>query len=130
MTRLARRARRGVLTTPQTDTLVEAVTAHYPQPQYDNCTFVLCRLELPPNSSTGWHYHPGTLIAIVEHGELHHRGPGGETRIYRAGDAFVEPSGPGYVHCGTAGPDLPTRLLALYITPKGHALTIPASAPE
>lgn len=50
-----------------------------------------------PGESTGWHYHPGTVQAVVLSGSLtEDRGCGAELVTHPAGDAFTEE--PGVVH--------------------------------
>ncbi|PRW63538.1 cupin domain-containing protein [Actinopolyspora mortivallis] len=122
--------REGSRTPPPGETLaMGTVPAEHGVPGIHGRDFVLRRLRFPAGTSTGWHYHPGCLYVIVEHGELLHCEPDGTTRCYRAGDAFVEPEGPDYVHCGTAvGPET-VHLAALYLNPRGGELVVPAPPP-
>uniref|UniRef100_A0AAU2VF55 Cupin domain-containing protein n=1 Tax=Streptomyces sp. NBC_00003 TaxID=2903608 RepID=A0AAU2VF55_9ACTN len=104
--------------------------AHCAMTHCDNCSLVIRRLTLPPGGSTGWHYHPGYVFAIVEEGTLLHYGPTGELHTYQPGDTFIDPAGPAYVHCATSRPDHPVRLLTLSITPAGQDPTIPTQPPQ
>ncbi|WP_019854027.1 cupin domain-containing protein [Actinopolyspora mortivallis] len=113
-------------------TLAEGiVTADCSVPEVADCVFRLRRLRFAAGDSTGWHYHPGTLYVIVEWGQLHYYQADGVSRTYRAGDAFLEPAGPGNIHCGTTPAHGGARLLVLYVLPKRTTtISIPTEPPE
>jgi quercetin dioxygenase-like cupin family protein len=89
---------------------------------------VIRAVTIPPGESTGWHYHPAVVRAVVLSGLL--------TRVLE--DGTVETTGPGQslvevprqCHIGhNVGPD-PVVLLANYQTPDGGPLAVPAAPTE
>jgi quercetin dioxygenase-like cupin family protein len=51
-------------------------------------------LEFGPNSSSGWHSHPGKALVTVQPGTFTaYHAKECEPRVYEAGDAFVERPG-------------------------------------
>lgn len=91
-------------------------------------------VKLAPGGSTGWHYHPGPLIAVVKSGTLTEYFYDAKTnscarKIRKAGDAFVEEVGRNHTHIGLNLGDTPVVLAASYIVPKGTQLATPEAAP-
>ena len=93
----------------------------YPAPDQAGEVTVL-RITLAPGASTGRHRHPFPPTAYVLEGRLDVAIDGGETRHYRAGDAFVET---GATHEGSNPGSTPTVLLAIFPTAEGVPLTVP-----
>jgi quercetin dioxygenase-like cupin family protein len=92
--------------------------------------YILREVTIPPGQSTGWHYHDGTLYAVVKKGTLSHfdstcRSDG----VYRTGDIIVEPSGPSHVHIGRNLGSVPMILDVLYVDPAGSPLSEDAPNP-
>ncbi|MEV7418380.1 cupin domain-containing protein [Streptomyces sp. NPDC089919] len=83
------------------------------------------RIALPVGGATGWHYHPGDLLAVVEQGELTHTDAHGRTHRYGPGDAFLEPRGSEHVHEGrnTGGDEV--VLHVTYLNPSAGPLAVP-----
>lgn len=81
------------------------------------------RLTFAPGGSTGWHTHPDSVIVTVAQGEMTFYEADCETRVYRAGDAFVDP-GHGHVHNArnTGSGDL--VIYATYLAPEGAPVRI------
>jgi quercetin dioxygenase-like cupin family protein len=93
----------------------------YPTPDRAGEVTVL-RITLAPGARTGRHRHPFPPTAYVLEGRLDVAIDGGETRHYRAGDAFVET---GATHEGSNPGDTPTVLLAVFPAAEGVPLTVP-----
>lgn len=83
------------------------------------------RITIPVGGGTGWHYHPGDLLAIVEQGELAHVDARGTIHRYHPGDVFLEPHGADHVHEGhnTGGDDV--VLDVTYLNPSAGPLAVP-----
>jgi quercetin dioxygenase-like cupin family protein len=92
--------------------------------------FVLRRITFAPGASTGWHYHDGTLYAVVESGTLTRTESDCTTsHTHVAGSALVEPSGPDHVHLGRNLGATPVLLDVLYVDPAGTPLSEDAPNP-
>jgi quercetin dioxygenase-like cupin family protein len=80
--------------------------------------YILREITIKPGGSTGWHYHDGTLHALVKQGTLTHTGPScTKTQTYGVGSTFVEPSGAGHAHVGRNLGSTPLVLDVLYVNP-------------
>lgn len=92
--------------------------------------YVTRELVIPPGGSTGWHWHPGQVYAVIRAGTLtHFDADCGVDGVYPTGGAITETSGPGYVHVGrNLGPD-PLVLWAGYIVAAGEPLAVDAPNP-
>ena len=86
-------------------------------------------ITIQPGGSTGWHYHPGTLLAVVQHGSLTRIDDDCRTAVYTAGQSLVEPSGSGHVHIGRNLGSEPTELYVTYVNPIGSPLSVDAADP-
>jgi quercetin dioxygenase-like cupin family protein len=92
--------------------------------------YVLREITVAPGGGTGWHFHDGTLYALVKSGTLTHSDATCATDgIYRGGSAFVEPSGPDHVHIGRNLGATPLVLEVLYVNPAGSPLSEDAPNP-
>ncbi|MFK0223985.1 cupin domain-containing protein [Streptomyces vinaceus] len=90
---------------------------------------------LAPGGSTGWHYHPGPLLAVVKSGTLteyfYNAGTHECTvRTHKAGTAFVEDVGNEHHHIGINRGTTPVELATTYIMPAGSQLAVPVAAPS
>ncbi|MGW8955569.1 cupin domain-containing protein [Streptomyces sp. NPDC055709] len=85
------------------------------------------RITIPVGGSTGWHYHPGGLLAVVvvEQGELTHVDAQGTAHLYHPGDAFLEPRGAEHVHEGRNTGRDEVVLHVTYLNPSAGTLAIP-----
>ncbi|WP_197508464.1 cupin domain-containing protein [Mycobacterium sp. E735] len=91
-------------------------------------TFVVRDTTIAPGGAIGWHWHPGTVIAVVKQGTLYHYGNDCTVDgIYRPGDSFIELSGPAHVHDGRNRGTTSVVLELLLIDPVG---TSPAEAAD
>ncbi|MGI8333910.1 cupin domain-containing protein [Actinomadura scrupuli] len=91
--------------------------------------FVVRTITIRPGGSTGWHYHPGRLVAVVASGTLTRYESDCSARAYRAGQALVEPNGAGEVHLGRNLGAVPVVLYATYLNPAGRPLAVAAPDP-
>jgi quercetin dioxygenase-like cupin family protein len=85
---------------------------------------VIARVEIAPGAKAGRHTHPGDEISYVMDGELELMVEGKETRIVKAGEAFVIPAG--VKHDARNPGSIPTKLLGIYVVEKGQPLATPA----
>lgn len=90
---------------------------------------VVRRIVIEPGGSTGWHYHPGDLIAVVAAGTLTRQFDDCSVQTTVAGQSLVEPGGRGHVHIGrNLGAD-PVELYATYLIPADDPLAVDAPDP-
>ncbi|WEV24258.1 cupin domain-containing protein [Streptomyces sp. 71268] len=85
---------------------------------------------IPPGTATGWHYHPGSEIAVIASGTLTRvNGDDCRVRVLGPGDALVEPTGPKEVHYGVNRGTEPVVLYITDVLPKGAPVSVPADNP-
>jgi quercetin dioxygenase-like cupin family protein len=80
--------------------------------------------ELPAKVESGRHTHPGEEIGYMLEGSMTLEIEGKPAASYKAGDAFIIPSGAVHNARNTAAGT--TRVLATYVIPKGLPLATPA----
>ncbi|MGH3936406.1 MAG: cupin domain-containing protein [Pseudonocardiaceae bacterium] len=90
---------------------------------------VVRHIVIEPGGSTGWHYHPGALVAVVHKGTLTRTLDDCSVEVSSAGESLVEPAGDRHVHLGRNLGTEPVELYVTYVIPAGAALLIDASAP-
>jgi quercetin dioxygenase-like cupin family protein len=90
---------------------------------------VVRRITIPPGGSTGWHFHEGELIAVVESGTLTRTLADCTIETTTAGSSFVEPAGSGHVHVGQNHGAEPVVLYVTYLLPSGSAPATEAADP-
>ncbi|XGU19057.1 cupin [Rhodococcus sp. 3Y1] len=72
------------------------------QVTFDGKDYILRQITIDPGGSTGWHFHDGTLYALIAQGTLsHYRSDCSVDGIYSAGNTLIEPSGSDHVHIET-----------------------------
>jgi quercetin dioxygenase-like cupin family protein len=83
-----------------------------------------------PGASTGWHYHVGEEIAVINSG-IFTRIDGSDCSVeeYGPGESLVEPVGPDTVHLGINKGTEPVELYVVDIIPT-TALTPTTAAPD
>lgn len=99
-----------------------------------NAEFVTVRKVVlaPDGGTTGWHYHPGPVLAVINSGEL--------TRVFTdlsvetvgAGRCFVESGGAEHAHNGTNLGSEPVVMYAVFFLPSADsqlAVDVPAPTP-
>lgn len=84
-----------------------------------------------PGASTGWHYHLGEEIAVINSGTFTRiEGSDCSVREYGPGESLVEPVGPDTVHMGINNGTEPVELYVVDILPEdATAPTVPAPDP-
>jgi len=86
--------------------------------------YIVRQITIAPGGSTGWHYHDGTLYALVAKGTLTHTDfDCTTTDVYPTGSRFIEPSGAEHVHIGRNLGSKPVVLDVLYVDPAGSPLS-------
>jgi quercetin dioxygenase-like cupin family protein len=84
-------------------------------------TAAMVSVEIPVGGREGRHTHPGTVMVVVQEGELTLDYEGKPTATYKAGQSFsVEP---GKIHEGINKGKMPVRALASFVVEKGKPLT-------
>jgi quercetin dioxygenase-like cupin family protein len=86
-------------------------------------------ITIEPGGSTGWHYHLGELLAVVQAGTLTRQLADCSVETSPAGQAFVEPAGGPHVHVGRNLGTAPVVLYATYVLPAGSPLAVEAPDP-
>ncbi|MDQ0714734.1 cupin domain-containing protein [Streptomyces massasporeus] len=83
-----------------------------------------------PGASTGWHYHLGEEIAVINSGTFTRiEGSDCSVREYGPGESLVEPVGPDTVHMGINNGTEPVELYVVDIIPK-NATAPTVAAPD
>lgn len=92
--------------------------------------YVVREITIQPGGSTGWHWHDGTLYAVIEQGTLTRTMSDCTTTFtHPTGATVVEESGADHVHIGRNLGTTPTVLLVLYVNPHGAPLSEDAPNP-
>ena len=90
---------------------------------------VVRHIVIEPGGSTGWHYHPGELIAVVHKGTLTRTLEDCSVQVTSAGQSLVEASGDTHAHAGRNLGTEPVELYVTYVLPAGTPLSIDAPDP-
>jgi quercetin dioxygenase-like cupin family protein len=88
------------------------------------------RVTIQPGGFTGWHFHPGPVLAVVESGTLTHYDDRCGAETYVTGEAFEEDPGPEHVHMGANLGRTAVVLDVTYVVPAGGPLRVEARAPS
>ncbi|MFC9706170.1 cupin domain-containing protein [Streptomyces sp. NPDC056943] len=99
------------------------------KPPKGDADVVVRTITLAPGGSTGWHHHPGQLVAVVQAGTLTRTLDDCSVEVTAAGEAFIEPSGGKHVHIGRNLGTEPVVLYVTYLLPKGAPLSVDEPAP-
>ncbi|MEU3689061.1 cupin domain-containing protein [Streptomyces narbonensis] len=99
------------------------------KPPKGDTEVVVRTITIAPGGSTGWHHHPGQLVAVVQAGTLSRTLDDCSVEVTPAGGAFVEPSGGKHVHIGRNLGTEPVVLYVTYLLPKGAPLSVDEPAP-
>jgi quercetin dioxygenase-like cupin family protein len=82
--------------------------------------YIVSRITIAPNASTGWHTHRGEIYGIVKAGELTHYDSGcRRDGVYGVGTPITDPTGPEHVHIGRNEGTEPVVLEVTYVDPAG-----------
>ncbi|NGO77017.1 cupin domain-containing protein [Streptomyces sp. YC504] len=87
-------------------------------------------ITIAPGGSTGWHYHPGQVLAVVQAGTLTRTLGDCSVETTPAGGSFVEPGGSKDVHIGRNLGTTPVVLYVTYLLPEGSPLSMDAPDPD
>jgi quercetin dioxygenase-like cupin family protein len=90
---------------------------------------VVRHIIIEPGGSTGWHYHPGALIAVVHKGTLTRTLADCSVHVSSAGQSLFESSGDTHAHSGRNLGAEPVELYVTYVIPAGTPLSIDAPDP-
>ncbi|MGH3884535.1 MAG: cupin domain-containing protein [Pseudonocardiaceae bacterium] len=90
---------------------------------------VVRHIVIEPGGSTGWHHHPGELIAVVHKGTLTRTLEDCSVQTNSPGQSFVEAAGDSHAHIGRNLGAEPVELYVTYVIPAGAALSIDAADP-
>lgn len=77
---------------------------------------------IPAGATTGWHSHAHSGFAYVLSGKLQVTGADSVKRVYSPGEAFAEVVGT--PHEGTALGKEDVKLVAFFLTSKGHPVSV------
>ncbi|WP_028463219.1 cupin domain-containing protein [Nocardia sp. 348MFTsu5.1] len=88
------------------------------------------QITIAPGGTTGWHYHDGPVVGIVQAGTLSHPGPDCKPVIFNTGALINEPAGDNNVHQGQNLGKVPVILDVVYLEPLGKPLFEDAPAPH
>jgi quercetin dioxygenase-like cupin family protein len=98
--------------------------------QLNGSDYVTRRITIAPGGSTGWHWHDGKLIGVIEQGTLTHNASDCSVDgVYQPGDAVLEPAGSDNVHIGRNLGPIPVVLQVIYVDPIGKPLAEDAPNP-
>ena len=99
----------------QASTTADGTPIAYPLTDKPEITAAI--VEIPPGGETAMHKHPVPTFVYVMEGVVDVPTEGGETRHYKAGDAFLEVVNK--IHKGVNKGDGPARALVIYIGEQG-----------
>ncbi|GAA1165090.1 quercetin dioxygenase-like cupin family protein [Kitasatospora gansuensis] len=91
---------------------------------------VFREITIAPGGTTGWHYHPGQVLAVVKSGTLTRKLDDCATEVTPAGGVVVEPAGHKHTHIGYNYGTEPVVLLVTYLVPEGSPLSVDMPAPS
>lgn len=78
---------------------------------------------LAPSAETGWHAHPGDMVAYVTEGEITFEQEGREPLVVRRGESFIIPAGVGHNSRNATGAS--AEMFVTFITTKDRPLSEP-----
>jgi quercetin dioxygenase-like cupin family protein len=84
-------------------------------------------LIFPPGAETGWHYHPGPVVVVVNAGYLTEIHKNGCLTVHPPGSVFFEEKD--VIHNALNENSIPTDVYATFLSPAGAPPLIPASNP-
>ncbi|WP_432753485.1 cupin domain-containing protein [Streptomyces sp. JL2001] len=99
------------------------------KPPHGDTDVTVRTITVAPGGSTGWHHHPGQLVAVVQSGTLTRTLDDCSVEETFPGQAFIEPAGRRHVHIGRNLGTEPVVLYVTYLLPKGAPLSVDEPAP-
>jgi hypothetical protein len=91
-------------------------------------TLVTQRVELQPGGSSGWHMHPGLVLATVTQGTVTLHGSSCDTQAYSATESFMEPAFRPVMVTNDTG--AVADFVVTYAVPAGSIVRIDSAAPD
>jgi quercetin dioxygenase-like cupin family protein len=85
------------------------------------------QLVFQPGAQTGWHTHPGPVIAVVKSGAITETHSNGCVTVHPTGSVFFETAGE--VHNAANETGVVSEVYATFLSPSGAQPLIPASNP-
>ncbi|MGW0328976.1 cupin domain-containing protein [Nocardia sp. NPDC003183] len=93
-------------------------------------TFTFRRITIAPGGTLGWHYHDGTVLAVITAGQVTRYEADCVPTTYSAGEGLSETVGPDHVHVGRNLGDRPAELYVAYLNRANEPLFVDAPAPD
>jgi quercetin dioxygenase-like cupin family protein len=90
---------------------------------------VVRTLTIEPGGSTGWHHHPGQVLAVVRSGTLTRTLDDCSLEVTEPGGVILEPAGARHRHIGRNLGTEPVVLYVTYFVPAGSPLSLDEEAP-
>ncbi|MFF3287632.1 cupin domain-containing protein [Streptomyces sp. NPDC003023] len=90
---------------------------------------VVRTLTIAPGGSTGWHHHPGQVLAVVKSGTLTRTLDDCSLEVTEPGGVILEPAGALHRHIGRNLGTEPVVLYVTYFMPAGSPLSVDEDAP-
>jgi len=95
-----------------------------PLPNVAGNTMTALLVSYEPGGKSDAHHHAGAVFAYILSGAIRSQvGPGGEVKVYKAGESFFEPPGSTHFVSENASTTAPASLLAVIIAPPEATLT-------
>ncbi|MEW2632223.1 cupin domain-containing protein [Streptomyces sp. NPDC048389] len=91
---------------------------------------VVRTLTIEPGGSTGWHHHPGQVLAVVRSGTLTRTLDDCSLEVTKRGGVILEPAGARHRHVGRNLGTEPVVLYVTYFMPAGSPLSVDEEAPD
>ena len=114
-------AAQGLVVAQQAPQVKRTVLLQHDLQGVPNYQSTLVMVEIPVGGREGRHMHPGTILVVVESGELTLDYEGKPTVTYKPGETFFVD--PGKVHEGINRGSAPVKAIASFVTEKGKPLT-------
>ncbi len=84
----------------------------------------IVRVNYPPGGKSGRHRHAGNVSAYILSGAVRSQNSAtGPSRVYRAGEAFFEPSGSTHLVSENASATEPASFIAVFVADDGAVVT-------
>lgn len=95
-----------------------------PLPNVPGNTMTALLVRYEPGGKSDAHHHAGSVFAYVLSGAIRSQvGPGGEVKVYKAGESFYEPPGSTHLVSENASDTEPASLLAVFVAEDDATLT-------
>jgi quercetin dioxygenase-like cupin family protein len=95
----------------------------------DPSDFASQTITYQPGGFSGWHRHPGLVLAMVKSGSVtRYLAPDCHSITYSAGEAFIETADDPVMQIRNEG-SVPAELYVAYVVPKDVALRVDSPAP-